>query len=226
MLFQKGTALRHFFCFLTVMIFAPDLIAERVANSSPTDITTLNWPDLLNKTQADSKSTEKPSDLPSMPDLGTMTPASSRWLTASLPSHSTSPTQASHTPQPLFDGEHIKISGYIVPIEYSPPTTPSPFNNTPKESFTKPESVKFKPALSRFFLVPNFGAILFEQAPPQTQIIYVTLETPYSTLDFTQPYWVNGYLYEKIETYLGATARYTLHAKGLSAYNEPSLETP
>jgi len=221
---KTSQSIYYLFMLLLVLLNAHYAVAT---DSTPsTDIKTLSWSDLNNTpypNQTDHplpNSKEPVSDLPPMPDLGQITPQNPQWLIAGVhPLKGVHPSQSTPQSKSLYDGQQIEISGYIVPIEYSV-TSPS-LSQQARQHDTQHKTAQANPNRlpKRLLSMHRLGAILFEQASPQTQTIYVDLTTAYQVNDFTQPYWITGYLFEQSETHLGATARYTLRATDLKAYN-------
>lgn len=86
-----------------------------------------------------------------------------------------------------LDGIHVKIAGYIVPVEVSADNQ-----------------------MSQFFIVPYFGACIHVPPPPPNQIILARLATPIPVTEIYDAYWIEGTL--KIETTQNdiAGAAYTL----------------
>jgi len=105
---------------------------------------------------------------------------------------------------PEMNGKPIRIPGFIVPLE---------FDDT--QSITK------------FFLVPFFGACIHLPPPPPNQIIYVDYPKglridgkPLSLDETYNPYWISGVLGTTLVENETATAAYTMELHTFEIYSE------
>ena len=89
-----------------------------------------------------------------------------------------------------LNGQHVKIPGFVVPLDAS--------GETVKE----------------FLLVPYFGACVHVPPPPSNQIVHVTLEKPVPMDDVYDAVWIEGVL--NTETWEGDLAVVGYRMKGLS----------
>jgi len=96
-----------------------------------------------------------------------------------------------------MDGKHIRLAGYIVPLEFNS-------NNL----------------VTEFFLVPYFGACFHQPAPPPNQTVYVTAEKPIRFESIYDPVWVNGLMTIEQTGNELATAAYKMELNLLEAYTE------
>lgn len=97
--------------------------------------------------------------------------------------------QGSSRTIPELDQQHIKIAGYIVPVEVSADNQ-----------------------MSEFFIVPYFGACIHVPPPPPNQIILARLAKPIPVTEIYDAYWIEGTLHvEAIQNDIAAAA-YTLTA--------------
>jgi hypothetical protein len=100
--------------------------------------------------------------------------------------------------EPSLDGAHIRIAGFLVPIEEA------------------------KGLISEFLLVPYFGACIHVPPPPANQIIHVVADRPVKGFHMMQPVWVNGVLTTvRSETRAGmgmASAGYRMAAQAVEPY--------
>ena len=86
-----------------------------------------------------------------------------------------------------LNDEDVRIPGFIVPLEY-------------KES----------EIVTRFLLVPYFGACIHEPPPPPNQTIYAVYEPGYELEEIWQPVWIEGTISaSRVEEDL-ATASYSV----------------
>ena len=96
---------------------------------------------------------------------------------------------------PELDKQHIKLPGYIVPVD-----------------------VDDDQKMSSFFLVPYFGACIHVPPPPPNQIVYVTLKEPIPMTDIYDAFWIEGTLHvETIQKEVAASA-YRIEASKVSLY--------
>jgi uncharacterized protein len=92
-----------------------------------------------------------------------------------------------------MDGQAVRIAGYLVPLDEN------------------------KSGLTRFLLVPYFGACIHTPPPPSNQIIDVTPTSP-SRFKVITPIWVTGKLrVERSDTVLGTTS-YRMDANQVDLY--------
>ncbi|PLX73157.1 MAG: DUF3299 domain-containing protein [Azoarcus sp.] len=96
-----------------------------------------------------------------------------------------------------FNGERIRIPGFIVPLETDGKT------------------------IREFLLVPYFGACVHVPPPPANQLIHVMPDKPVSAKLDMLPVWVSGVLnVARFESDLG-NAGYLLRAITVEEYKEP-----
>ncbi|WP_439899573.1 DUF3299 domain-containing protein [Pseudomonas gingeri] len=97
-----------------------------------------------------------------------------------------------------LDGQHVRLPGYIVPLEVS------------EEGRT-----------TEFLLVPYFGACIHVPPPPSNQIVHVTSELGVKLDELYQPYWIEGELQVKPSTSELADAGYSMEAQKIYVYELP-----
>jgi len=103
--------------------------------------------------------------------------------------------QGSFRTVPELNDVHVKLPGYIVPVDVD-------------------ENQK----MSSFFLVPYFGACIHVPPPPPNQIVYVTLAEPMDVTDIYDAFWIEGTLkVESIQKEIAASA-YVLKADKVTLY--------
>ena len=94
-----------------------------------------------------------------------------------------------------LNDKDVRIPGFIVPLEY-------------KES----------EIVTRFLLVPYFGACIHEPPPPPNQTIYAVYEPGYELGEIWQPVWIEGTISaSRVEEDL-ATASYSVSAVAIEPY--------
>ena len=103
--------------------------------------------------------------------------------------------QGSFRTIPELDKTHVKLPGYIVPVD-----------------------VDEKQKMSSFFLVPYFGACIHVPPPPPNQIVYVTLSEPIDVTDIYDAFWIEGTLHvETVQKEIAASA-YVIKADKVTLY--------
>lgn len=94
-----------------------------------------------------------------------------------------------------LDKQHVKLPGYIVPVDIS-------------------DDQK----MSSFFLVPYFGACIHVPPPPSNQIVHVRSSGGIKLRDLYQPFWISGTIQvEHMENEL-ANAGYRIDAASVEPY--------
>ena len=94
-----------------------------------------------------------------------------------------------------LNNKKIRIPGFIVPVDFADTQV-----------------------VTRFLLVPYFGACIREPAPPPNQTIYAELGPGYTLESLWGPFWVEGTLLTtRVEEDL-ATASYTLRADKIEPF--------
>lgn len=96
-----------------------------------------------------------------------------------------------------FDGKAIRIPGFIVPLE----------QNEDKE-------------VTRFFIVPYFGACLHMPPPPPNQILYVESEQGITLENLYDPYWFEGVVSIEQKVDAMGTSAYSLSLDNYALYEE------
>ncbi len=92
--------------------------------------------------------------------------------------------------------EDVRIPGFMVPLEY-----------------------KEREVVTRFLLVPYFGACIHEPPPPPNQTIYAVFEPGYELEEIWQPVWIEGKIsVSRVEEDL-ATASYSVSATTIEPYD-------
>jgi hypothetical protein len=94
-----------------------------------------------------------------------------------------------------LDGQHIRLPGYIVPLEVS------------EEGRT-----------TEFLLVPYFGACIHVPPPPSNQIVHVKSEVGVKLDELYQPYWIEGRMQVKPSSSELADAGYQMDAEKIYVY--------
>ena len=93
----------------------------------------------------------------------------------------------SYAVNPELDGAHVRIPGFIVPLER-----------------------RADGAISEFFLVPYFGACIHVPPPPPNQIVYVKMRAGASPHAIDDAEWVTGTLHASTKNSALGAAAYTL----------------
>ena len=98
--------------------------------------------------------------------------------------------------RPEMNEKIVRIQGFIVPLDFEQ-----------------------RQSVTRFLLVPYFGACIHEPPPPPNQTIYAEFEPGYDLESFWQPFWIEGKIFvNRVEEDL-ATALYTLSAEKIELYD-------
>lgn len=98
--------------------------------------------------------------------------------------------------RPEMNEKIVRIPGFIVPLDFEQ-----------------------RQSVTRFLLVPYFGACIHEPPPPPNQTIYAEYEPGYNLESFWQPFWIEGKIFvNRVEEDL-ATALYTLSAEKIELYD-------
>lgn len=96
-----------------------------------------------------------------------------------------------------MDGKNIRIPGFIVPVEFGEEKT-----------------------VTKFFLVPFFGACLHMPPPPPNQIIYVEAKGGVALESLYDPVVIEGKLSVELFEDQIATSAYTMQLENLAIYDE------
>ena len=99
---------------------------------------------------------------------------------------------------PALDGQHIRLPGYIVPLE-----------------------VREEGRTTDFLLVPYYGACIHVPPPPSNQIVHVTSKVGVKLDELYQPYWIEGAMQVKPSTSELADAGYQMDAQKIYVYELP-----
>ncbi len=95
-----------------------------------------------------------------------------------------------------FDGERVRIPGFVLPFEYT-------------------ASGK----ITEFLLVPYFGACIHTPPPPPNQIVYVTADKPVPLGEQWDAIWATGVLRAKSNMNDLGDAAYTLEIESWESYD-------
>ena len=91
--------------------------------------------------------------------------------------------------------KEVRIPGFIVPVDFDQ-----------------------QQIITRFLLVPYFGACIHEPPPPPNQTIYAEFEPGYELDTIWEPFWIEGTIFvSRVEENL-ATASYTLIANSIEPF--------
>lgn len=99
--------------------------------------------------------------------------------------------------RPEFDGRHVRIPGFIVPLGLDDHQT-----------------------ITTFFLVPFFGACIHMPPPPPNQILYAEYEPDIRLDALYDPFWINGTLSTTLVENDMATAAYSIDVSVIEPYVE------
>ena len=96
-----------------------------------------------------------------------------------------------------FDGESIRIPGFVVPLEFDDDQT-----------------------ITQFFLVPYFGACIHVPPPPPNQIIFVNYPKGFKLEALYEPFWISGVVKTSLKENDLATAAYVMDMQKLEPYTD------
>lgn len=99
--------------------------------------------------------------------------------------------------KPEFDRQQIRIPGFVVPLEFDDEQT-----------------------ITRFLLVPYFGACLHLPPPPPNQVIYAEFPTGFQVAALYDPFYIEGELRTLPEDTEQGTAAYTVRVAWVYPYEE------
>ncbi|CAA0090017.1 Uncharacterised protein [Zhongshania aliphaticivorans] len=97
-----------------------------------------------------------------------------------------------------FDGKAIRLPGFIVPLA---------FGSSQQE-------------VTRFFLVPYFGACIHVPPPPPNQIIYAEFDKGFKLESLYDPFFLSGVLSTTMVEHETATAAYVIKVEKIEPYSE------
>lgn len=95
-----------------------------------------------------------------------------------------------------LDGKHVRIPGYVVPLDFDDGGR-----------------------VREFLLVPFYGACIHVPAPPSNQVIHVFVPRPREIAELQLPIWAEGRLTVRHSTSSLASASYQLTMTALQAYS-------
>lgn len=99
---------------------------------------------------------------------------------------------------PAFDGQAIRMPGFIVPLAFG----------------------EDEQRVTKFFLVPYFGACIHVPPPPPNQIVYAEYDKGFKLKSLYDPLWISGVLSTTLIENDMATAAYTIKVDRLEPYTE------
>lgn len=97
----------------------------------------------------------------------------------------------------MFNGQNVRLPGFIVPLEFDDEMT-----------------------ITQFFLVPYFGACIHLPPPPPNQMVLVDYPEGIQMEALYTPFWISGKLsIQIIENEVGTSA-YAIEMDSLEVYDE------
>ena len=99
--------------------------------------------------------------------------------------------------QSELNGQHVRIAGYLVPLEFDSPEV-----------------------ITQAFVVPYFGACIHVPPPPPNQIILMNAPEGLKLEDLYNPYWVAGELKTTLHENDLANSAYEMKAIEVELYTE------
>ncbi|WP_337924575.1 DUF3299 domain-containing protein, partial [Spongiibacter tropicus] len=96
-----------------------------------------------------------------------------------------------------FDGQAIRVPGFIVPLEHDA-----------------------QQRVTRFFLVPYYGACIHVPPPPPNQIIYAEYPKGFKLESLYEPFWMSGTMRTSLTENEMATSAYAMTVDRLDPYED------
>lgn len=183
--------------------------AQKVSEPSPVEAPKpvsyreVEWTDLMPEEDLEAL-LDPPQEILDIPDGSEMDQISSQ-ISSAIEQANDSPYQQALTSTTVvdsFNNQHIKIPGYIVPLDFD------------KQNLT-----------TRFFLVPFFGACIHVPPPPPNQIILVDYPQGIKVKSLYDVFSISGLLKTSLFQHQMATSAYVMKAAKVEAY-EPRSWAP
>lgn len=175
---------------------ADEISKPMVKNEDVTQYKLIEWTDLMPK--GDLEALLNPPKYITEAEEGSLEDQISNGLKGAMASEIDDPYQRALVSKSVvleFDGQAIKLAGFVVPLEFSDDNV-----------------------ITEFFLVPFFGACIHVPAPPPNQIIFVTHEKGFKLDALYNPIWVSGVLSASLIENDVATSAYTLNMASHEPY--------
>lgn len=99
--------------------------------------------------------------------------------------------------KPEFDGQRLRIPGFVVPLEFDDEQN-----------------------ISEFFLVPFFGACIHVPPPPPNQIIHAHFEPGFQIDNLYDPVWISGVVRTELIENDVAQSAYAMSIDTIEPYTE------
>jgi hypothetical protein len=93
-----------------------------------------------------------------------------------------------------LDGAYIKMPGYILPLDMT------------------------AEGITSFVLVPYVGACIHTPPPPPNQLVFVTTQTPWPSVDMWEAVWVTGRMQTQLQSTEVAETGYAIQADVMEVY--------
>ncbi|MEE2651153.1 MAG: DUF3299 domain-containing protein [Pseudomonadota bacterium] len=182
---------------LAVVVLLPGLLAPNAVLAK--DYRTIEWTDLMPADDLDAL-LNPPEYLNEIEDGSEEDRIASQVYSAVKQANDSAYQRAlsSTRVRPEFDGQSLRVPGFIVPLE---------FGATEKH-------------VTRFFLVPYFGACIHVPPPPPNQIIYAEYDKGFVLESLYDPYWISGVLTTSLTENDTATSAYSIKVERVAPYTE------
>lgn len=99
---------------------------------------------------------------------------------------------------PAFDNQAIRLPGFVVPLAFSGE----------------------QQRVTRFFLVPYFGACIHVPPPPPNQIVFAEHDEGFELKSIYDPVWISGVLRTTLVENDTATAAYAIEVEEIEPYTD------
>ena len=183
--------------YMVLCVIGPLAMADKGAVFEKEDFRTVEWTELM--PDGDLNALMNPPDYLSdiedggeedvleSPIRGTGDPAGDRYQQA----------LTSTEVRPEFDGQLIRIPGFVVPLDFDE-----------------------RQRVTRFFLVPFFGACIHVPPPPPNQIIYAESAEGFDQASLYDAFWLSGRMSTAMTENDMAVSAYAMKVMAVEVYRE------
>lgn len=169
---------------------------NRISNKTVGKYRTIEWPDLMPKDDLDAIM-NPPSYLDEIADGSVEDQISNQVQSAIATADDSRYQQALASTRVVaeFNNQSVRIPAFIVPLEFDGEQT-----------------------ITRFFLVPFFGACIHVPPPPPNQIIYASYPKGFKLDALYDPFWITGILKTSLTENDTATSAYSMVVDNIQPY--------
>lgn len=169
---------------------------DRISNKVLGEYRTIEWTDLMPKDDLDAMM-NPPSYLDDIIDGSIEDQINSQVQSAIAAANDNGYQQALVSTRVVvaFNNQAIRIPGFIVPLEFDGAQT-----------------------ITRFFIVPYFGACIHVPPPPPNQIIYAAYPKGFKLEALYDPFWITGVLKTTLTGNDMGTSAYSITVDSIQSY--------